>query len=318
MSKTKIVVVCGPTATGKTRLAVDIAKRFGGEIINADSMQVYRGMDIANATPTESERMGVKHHLFGIIEPEKAFSVVEWLTLAREKIAELSERSVLPVIVGGTGLYISSLVDNIIYDDIGGNLEFRKKMYELAETHGNSYILEKLREADPVAASKLHENNLKRVIRALETYEQSNGVQSAERLKKSREVCSSYDVCMLGLNFEDRSELYERINRRVDVMVENGLIEEARKTYMTINRACNEHLTAVQAIGHKELFPFFDGRESLTLCIENLKTKTRNYAKRQMTWFKKDVRIKWLFTNNEFKHVHALEKSVVILEEFVE
>jgi tRNA dimethylallyltransferase len=304
--------VCGPTATGKSRLAVDIARKFGGEVINADSMQIYRGMDIANAMPTESEMMGVKHHLFGIIEPYETFSVADWLVLAREKIAELAERSVLPVIVGGTGLYISSLVENIIFDDVGEDPDFRAEMYNLAEAHGNSYLLEQLRKVDPEAASRLHENNVKRVIRALETFKYSS-IRSEERLNQSRTACSPYEVCMLGIDFEDRKMLYDRINSRVDMMISKGLVDEARIAF----ERRQARSTSAQAIGHKELFPAFEGTEGLESCIENLKMKTRNYSKRQMTWFRKNVYIKWLFMNENSRYVHVFEKTVAVLNDFV-
>jgi len=306
----KVVVVCGPTASGKSQFAVELAKRFGGEVINADSMQVYRGMDIAVAMPSKSEMMGVKHHLFGIIEPHQRFSVAEWLVLAREKIAEVTGRSALPIVVGGTGLYISSLVDNIIFDEVGENLAFRNEMYRLAETHGNAFLLEKLRLVDSGAASRLHENNVKRVVRALETFE-ACGVCSSVRLEKSRGQRSPYDVCMLGLDFADRKMLYNRINNRVDSMISEGLVEEARRF------SGNSNCTSAQAIGHKELFEFIKGTHTLESCIETLKTKTRNYAKRQLTWFRKTANIEWLFINDDSLNVRFSENGVTILEKFM-
>jgi tRNA dimethylallyltransferase len=301
--KTKIIVICGPTACGKSRLAAEVAAKFGGEVINADSMQVYRGMDIAVAMPCESVQKDVPHHLFAIIEPEQAFSVAQWLVLARRKISEVAERSRLPVIVGGTGLYISSLVDNIIFDEIKEDCVFRGKMYRLAEEHGNGYLLEKLRMVDPDAACELHENNLKRVVRALESFELS-GVKSARRLQQSRAEPSPYDVCMLGIDFKDRQILYDRINKRVDEMVCMGLVEEARLRF-GVNAP-----TASQAIGHKELIPYFIGEATLESCIETLKMKTRNYAKRQLTWFRKCEQIHWAFMNEDIENVHDLVKFV--------
>jgi len=304
MIMTKIIVVCGPTASGKSKLAVDIAKYVGGEVINADSMQVYKGMDIAVAMPSEEEKMGVPHHLFGFVEPTQDFSVAQWLELAREKIAELSERGVTPVIVGGTGLYISSLVDNIIFDDIGENKEFREEMYRLAEVHGNGFLLEKLREVDPAAASRLHENNVKRVVRALETFEVS-GKLSTERLEQSRSVCSSFATRMFAVRFENRNILYERIEQRIGKMIEAGLVDEAKKIVL--------NSTSSQALGHKELQPFFRGYETLETCMNTLKQKTRNYAKRQLTWFRKDERIQWLdFTDYPL----ILENAIKIIKNF--
>jgi len=282
--KIKIVVICGPTACGKSRLAVDVAIKFGGEVINADSMQVYRGMDIANAMPSESEKKGVPHHLFGIVEPEESFSVVRWLELARNKIEQLAECGRLPVIVGGTGLYISSLVDNIVFDGIGGNSDFREEMYRFAKLHGNSALLERLRAVDPDAASRLHENNVKRVIRALETFEASRE-PAKQRIERSRAKSSPYDACVIGIEFEDRQLLYDRIDNRVDAMLKAGLTEEARR-HVGAGLPCG---TAAQAIGHKELLPYFNGECDIDVCIDNLKRKTRNYAKRQLTWFRKDM-----------------------------
>jgi tRNA dimethylallyltransferase len=305
-NKIKIIIVCGPTASGKSRLAIDIAKRFGGEVINADSMQVYRGMDIANAMPTLSEMSEVPHHLFGVAEPCQDFSVAEWLRLARGKIAELASREVMPVIVGGTGLYISSLVDNIIFDEISGNAEFRNEMYEISKTHGNSFLLEKLRKVDPVAASNLHENNVKRIVRALEAFEVS-GKSGEKRLLQSRSQPSPYEACMLAVDF-DRKELYRRIDSRVDTMVKMGLVEESKR-FMP-------ETTSAQALGHKELLPFHKGEETLEFCLENLKKKTRNYAKRQLTWFRryeKDERFHLLkFTEYDV----LLEKATSVLNIF--
>ncbi|MCL1903390.1 MAG: tRNA (adenosine(37)-N6)-dimethylallyltransferase MiaA [Oscillospiraceae bacterium] len=311
MEKTKIIVICGPTATGKSNLAVDTALKLGGEIINADSMQVYKGMDIACAMPTEADKKGVPHHLYGYIEPEQSYSVAEWLVQARKTISELSKRGVMPIIVGGTGLYISSLVDNIIFDEIGEDSDFREKMYNLAATRGNSFLLEKLRSVDPDEASKLHENNVKRIVRHLEAYEQSSKT-ARERRENSRLERSRYKTCMLGLNFENRVDLYRQINNRVEKMLLNGLIEEARIAFQAVSKKP----TASQAIGHKELFPYFKGEEKIETCIENLKMKTRNYAKRQLTWFRKMNCTKWLIMNNDKMYVHILDESVAFLDEF--
>ncbi|MCL2036999.1 MAG: tRNA (adenosine(37)-N6)-dimethylallyltransferase MiaA [Oscillospiraceae bacterium] len=312
MNKIKIIVVCGATATGKTRLAVDIADKFGGEVINADSMQVYRGMDIACAMPDDSERKGIPHHLFGIREAEQVFSVAEWLGLAREKIAELAAKSVLPVVVGGTGLYISSLVEHIVFDEHGQNKEFREEMYRLAQTRGNSYLWERLKKVEPETAERLHENNLKRVVRALEMYEVS-GVKSGERLRQSREEASPFEALMLGIDFNDRKVLYERIERRIDVMLDNGLIEEARNNPVLLTPGS----TSAQAIGHKELLPFLKGESSLESCVEMLKMKTRNYAKRQLTWFRKRECINWLHMNDITEYACILEKAKFLAENFL-
>ena len=303
--KTRIVVVCGPTASGKSALAVDVAKKLGGEIINADSMQVYKGMDIANATPSECERGGVPHHIFGIIEPSSAFSVAEWLSLARGKIAEVAARSALPVIVGGTGLYISSLIDNIIFDDIGQDTTFRNEMYALAAQRGNAFLLDMLRDVDSSAAEVLHENNTKRIVRALETYKHG-GADLRTRLEKSRSESSPYDALVFGTCFSDRAKLYERINKRVDMMLAAGLLDEAR--FAVADFAANP--TSSQAIGHKELAAYISGTETLEVCVENLKRKTRNYAKRQLTWFRKVRGLQWLLMDSEDDYAQSFDKIV--------
>jgi tRNA dimethylallyltransferase len=317
MNKIKIIVVCGPTATGKSRFAVEIARELGArgtcaEIVNADSMQVYRGMDIAVAMPSEEEMAGIPHHLFGIIERQERFSVAQWLRLAREKIAEIDSRGAVPIIVGGTGLYISSLVDNIIFDEIGENREFREQMYRIADRKGNVFLLDLLREADPIAAEKLHENNLKRIVRALEVYEQS-GVGVQARLQRSRAVCSPYEACVLGLDFTERETLYSRIDERAEAMLEAGLVEEARRNTALFMQGA----TSAQAIGHKELLPYFNSEYNLDFCIENLKRKTRNYAKRQLTWFRKNEHIQWLYMNKITDCDKILEKSINALKKFL-
>ncbi|MDR0197100.1 MAG: tRNA (adenosine(37)-N6)-dimethylallyltransferase MiaA [Oscillospiraceae bacterium] len=307
--KTFLVIICGPTASGKTALAADIAEKFGGEVINADSMQIYGGINIASAIPNEAERRGIPHHLFGIIEPERAFSVAQWLVIARESVGEISSRGSLPVVVGGTGLYITSLADNIVFDNVGGAWDFRGEMKRLADERGNAFLLEKLRETDPEAASKLHENNVKRVIRALETHRLSGKSMNARR-DESKSVPSPYEICIIGIDFEDRKTLYDRINRRVDAMVSGGLVGEARAFYSRKNIP-----TASQTIGHKEFFPFFDGNSTLDECIENLKKRTRNYAKRQLTWFRRNKKIQWLIMKDETDYDKILKDAVRIIDD---
>ncbi|MCL1832290.1 MAG: tRNA (adenosine(37)-N6)-dimethylallyltransferase MiaA [Oscillospiraceae bacterium] len=305
-----IIVICGATATGKTALAVAAAQAFGGEVVNADSMQVYSGMDIATAMPTESERAGAAHHLFGIVSPERRFSVAEWLNLARGKIAEIHGRGAVPIIVGGTGLYISSLVDNVIFDDVSSDAAFREQMFALARECGNEVLHEKLRQIDPEAASRLHMNNVNRIVRILEIHEHC-GETSAERTARSRAKCSPFETCMFNLEFEDRQLLYERINVRVDGMVMNGLVEEARGRLETLKRS--DRLTSAQAIGHKELLPYLSGETDLETCIENVKMKTRNYAKRQMTWFRRFKCINKIYVNDFTQNVHVLQKTSDVL-----
>lgn len=284
MDKIFTVVVCGPTASGKTKLAIDLAREFDGEVVSADSMQIYKGMDIASAKPTEAEKMGVPHHLMDFLEPTEAFSVADYAVLARKAIADMHERGKMPIICGGTGLYINTVVDNIEFDDTGSDHAYRAELTAIAEEKGAAYLREMLREIDPESAAELHENNQKRIIRALEVYKQS-GKTMTELKAESRLHPSPYEPCMMMIDF-DREVLYERIDRRVDLMLEAGLLDEAREFFTH-----SDYPTAAQAIGYKELKPFLDGEKPLDECVDELKRATRKYAKRQLTWFNKDTRI---------------------------
>ena len=287
--KIPLIVICGPTASGKTSLGIELAKHIGGEIISADSMQIYKGMDIATAKPTAEEMCEVPHHLISIIDPDTEFSVADYLTLAREKITEIYSRGKMPIVVGGTGLYISSLVDNISFENAYTDGSVRKKLTDEAEKIGREAMLDRLREIDPETAEGLHANNITRIIRALEIYELT-GMKFSEHKTVSRMNESPYKVCMVGLDFTDRNVLYDRINHRVDIMAEQGLVEEARTVY----ESGHKMKTAHQAIGYKELIPYFDGENTLDECLDFLKMQTRRYAKRQLTWFRRDERIVWI------------------------
>ena len=282
----KIIVVCGATASGKTALAVELAKIYGGEIISADSMQIYTDMDIASAKATPEEQQGIPHHLLGFLKPSESFSVADYVRLANECARDIFSRGKTPIICGGTGLYISSFVDNITFDDSRCDYEFREEMERFARENGNGALLEKLRKVDPETAETLHENNVGRIIRALEVYKTTGHTISYAK-KMSRANPSPYDFIMLTIEYADRSVLYKRIDRRVDAMMERGLLEEARSCFGQPNRP-----TAAQAIGCKELYPYFRGEKSLDDCVEELKLRTRQYAKRQLTWFRRDKRIR--------------------------
>ena len=309
MDKNKIplLVIAGPTASGKTALAVEMAKNYNGEVISADSMQIYKGLNIATAKPTIDEMQGIPHHLIDFLEPDVPFSVADYVTLAGQKIREIRSRGKLPIVCGGTGLYISSLVDNIIFDDTGSDETIRKRLSDEAENKGNHYLWERLAQIDPETAEKVHENNLPRVIRALEVYE-ITGVKLSEHKINSRREPSPYDTCIIGLTCADRNKLYDKINRRVDVMLENGLVNECRTVYES-----GELKTACQAIGFKELIPYFEGKCELADCIEKIKLETRHYAKRQLTWFRNLNGINWVETdkNDSFeKNLKNIEKIV--------
>lgn len=275
-----VVAVCGPTASGKTDLGIKLAKKTDGEIISADSMQIYRGMEIASAKPTKEEMDGVKHHLMDFLPPSEAFSVADYVELARECIDDICRRGKLPIIVGGTGLYISSLINNIQFDDTGSDPEFRENMREIAEKKGNIVLWEKLRAVDPESAARLHPNNLNRVIRALEVFHLS-GVTMSRSAEMSRSKETPYRACFIMPDYA-REELYDRINRRVDIMLEKGLVDEAMEFFTH-----KDYVTAAQAIGYKELKAYIEGEKELSECTEKLKQATRNYAKRQLTWFNK-------------------------------
>ena len=276
--KTKIIVISGPTASGKTGLGIALAKEYSGEIVSADSMQIYKGIPIASAQPTKEEMDGIPHHLMSFLDVGTPFSVADYCEAAHKVIADITSRGKTPIIVGGTGLYINSLVDDITFSDIGST-EIRKELEEKLETFGGEYMYNMLLEIDKEAAEKIEPNNTRRVIRALEVYF-ALGTTFSKLNELSRKEPSRYDATWLNISFSNREVLYDRINQRVDIMVQNGLEAEARK----YRNLCSEN-GAGQAIGHKELYPYFDGEIEFLEAIENLKTATRRYAKRQITWF---------------------------------
>ena len=282
MSEEKIfiAVICGPTASGKTALGVELAKRLNGEIISADSMQIYNGMDIASAKPSEEEKQGIPHHLMDFLPLNKPFSVADYVELAHTCITEIANKGKLPIIVGGTGLYISSLINNITFDDTGSDPDFRTEMREFAAKNGNEALHGKLEAVDPETAAKLHPNNVNRIIRALEVYRLSGTTMTLVQ-EKSRQQGSPYRTCIMMPDFP-REQLYDRIDRRAEEMIKRGLVEEAREFFTH-----NDYVTSAQAIGYKELKPYLDGEKTLEECTDRLKQVTRNYAKRQLTWFNK-------------------------------
>lgn len=307
LKKQPLIAVVGPTASGKTALAVELALYFGGEVVSADSMQVYKRMDIATAKPDEAEKKGVPHHLIDLIEPDgAAFSVAQYARCAHAAIADIAARGRVPILAGGTGLYIDAVIDNIDFSIIRSDESVRAELYAQAEAHGNEYMLEMLRAVDPELAAALHPNNLGRILRALEVY-RVTGVPMSEHQRRSRQTPERYDVCMIGLNFTDRAMLYDRVNRRVDLMMERGLIDEAR----AVSAVCRG--TALQAIGYKELIPYLDAGAPLEECINRLKQSTRRYAKRQLSWFRRDARIVWLMVDKSESLRELTEKAVCVV-----
>jgi tRNA dimethylallyltransferase len=252
-------------------------------------MQIYKGMDIATAKPTADEMQGIPHHLLGFLDRSQSFSVAEYVQLAYEKIDEIHKRGKLPIVVGGTGLYVTSMMDNVQFVDMPSSPNIRERLSQEAEIYGKAYLLDKLSLVDSETASTLHENNLGRIIRALEVYELTGKTMTQLKVE-SRSVETPYRWLPFGITYQDRNLLYERINKRVDIMVENGLIEECKAVYDLGNMK-----TSTQAIGYKELIPYFEGTSTLEECLETIKQETRHYAKRQLTWFRRDDRIQWIF-----------------------
>ncbi len=289
MERIPLAVVVGPTGSGKTALSVRLAKKFGGEVVSADSMQVYKQMEIATAKPTADEMEGVPHHLVGFLDCGCPFSVAEYVGLAREAIQKIWERGALPFLVGGTGLYVSSLLDNLSFEEIASDPGLRESLLRQLKEEGGESLLAELREFDPEMADSLHPNNGNRIVRAIEVY-RLTGVTMSEHQRRSRRVPSPYKPCAIGLTAKNRQVLYDRIDMRVDRMMESGLLEEAREVL-----SHPEIKTAYQAIGYKELKGYFEGACTLGEAVETMKRETRRYAKRQLTWFRRDPRIQWLF-----------------------
>ena len=305
-----ILAVAGPTASGKTALGIELAKEYDGEIISADSMQIYKGMDIASAKPSKEEMEEIPHHLIGILDREVSFSAADYVKLANEKIQDVLSRGKLPIIVGGTGLYIDSLLNNVRFAEVKGDENYRKELYETANTQGNAVLYAQLLEKDPEAAESIHMNNVVRVVRALEVIHVT-GRKFSDLKAESRLEESPYDSLILGLNTADRSLLYDRINRRVDEMVDAGLVEEAFQIWQEKNIK-----TAANAIGYKELIPFFEKTAPLDECISKIKQETRHYAKRQLTWFRRNDRIKWIIIADFSKKCEIFQNAKKTIENY--
>lgn len=284
MSKIKIISIVGPTASGKTSLSIAVAKKFNGEIVSADSMQIYREMNIGTAKPTIEEMDGIPHYMLDFLSPTENYSVADYVKDANAIIKKIVNKKKTPVLVGGTGLYVDSLLKNIQFTDSKTDFELREKLL----SQSDEQLLSKLKEVDFESYNKLSkEINHKRIVRALEVYFQTGKPKSVID-REALQVESPYSPIKIGLFAEDRQFLYNRINKRVDLMVEQGILDETQKL---LNFKLSS--TAEKAIGYKEFFPYFNGEESLEQCVETLKMNTRRYAKRQLTWFKRDKEIKW-------------------------
>lgn len=284
-----VIVIVGPTASGKTKLSIELAKAIDGEIISADSMQVYKYMDIGTAKPDEDEMAGIRHYLIDEVYPDEEFSVARFQELAMKYIEEIIQRNKMPIIVGGTGLYINSLLYNINFSETVSDWELREELKKEAEEKGNEYLHQKLKEIDPEAASKIHMNNVKRVIRAIEVFKHTNKPISYHQ-EVSRQEPPGYNYIVFGLK-SDREKLYERINARVDLMIERGLVDEVRKL---IELGYDKNTIAMQGLGYKEMLSYLRNEMTLEEVIYILKRDTRHYAKRQITWFKRLENVCWL------------------------
>ena len=287
MDKPKVIVICGPTASGKTSLSISLAKKINGEIVSCDSMQIYKEMDIGSAKPTVEEMQEIKHYLVDFVSPEKRYSVSEYKEDASKAIEEIINKGKTPIIVGGTGLYLNSLIYNIQYNEMEVDLNYRRELEKEAEEYGLEVLYNRAKEIDPEEMEKVSANDKKRITRVLEIYN-ATGRNKTELEKKSRKEVP-YNYLIFGINME-RSILYDRINKRVDIMLEQGLIEEVKNL---INKYSNMP-TAMQGLGYKEVKEFLDGNISKEEMIEKIKMETRRYAKRQITWFKRIKNIIWL------------------------
>lgn len=310
MSRIKTVFIVGPTASGKTGLGISLAEKFSGEIVSADSMQIYKGIHIASAAPDAEEMLGIPHHMLEFLDPSISYSVADYVKAARGIIADIENRDKCPFVVGGTGLYISSLADNTEYTEEETDYLLRSSLESRFDQIGARQMLKELAEFDPDTAARLHPNNRRRIIRAFEVYK-TTGKTVTEQNELSHKGEEYIEPLLIGINYRDREKLYDRINLRVEIMLKNGLLEEA-KTALSKNGG------AVQAIGHKELAGYIKGECTLEDAAENLKRQTRRYAKRQLTWFNRDKRINWIYadeTEDLTKEAASLIKEFLGKEE---
>ena len=287
--KKPLIILTGPTAVGKTAASIGLAKAIGGEIISADSMQVYRYMDIGSAKIMSEEMNGVCHHLIDVLEPEEEFNVAVFQKMAKEAMQGIYERGHIPIVVGGTGFYIQALLYDIDFEKGEENTDYREELEAYAKDHGAQALHDRLREVDPKSADAIHANNVKRVIRALEYYHET-GTQISEHNEAEREKESPYQFAYFVLN-DVRSHLYERIDHRVDLMMEQGLLDEVTALK---NRGCTREMVSMQGLGYKEILDYLDGKDTLEEAVTILKRDTRHFAKRQLTWFRRERDVRWI------------------------
>lgn len=294
MNNRPLIILTGPTAVGKTALSIGLAKAVDGEIISADSMQVYRKMNIGTAKIQQSEMQGVRHHLIDILDPGEDFNVVLFKKYALEAMKDIYSREKIPVVVGGTGFYIQALLYDINFEDNDNDMSYREELQTLAAEHGNSYIHDMLAGVDPESAEKIHENNVKRVIRALEFYKKT-GMKISKHNEAESQKESPYNFEYFVLN-DDRQKLYDRIDRRIDIMLADGLLDEVRSL---VYEGYSRDLVSMQGLGYKEMIDYIQERYTLDEAVYTLKRDTRHFAKRQVTWFKREKQVTWV-NKNEF------------------
>lgn len=292
MSKPKIIVICGPTASGKTALSIELAKKINGEIISSDSMQIYKDMDIGTAKPSKEEMQGIQHYLLDFVEPDQRYSVAEFKKDAEAAIEQILAKGKTPIIVGGTGLYVDSLIYGIEYQDIQLDEKYRQELEERVATEGLDKLYEEAKKIDPQAIEKISQNDKKRILRILEIYK-ATGKNKTEQEIESRKKGVKYDYKVFAINW-DREILYERINKRVDIMIEQGLIQEVEQ----LLKKYTQFPTAMQGLGYKEVVEYLQGQTTKEEMIEKIKMETRRYAKRQITWFKKNKQTIWIAHND--------------------
>lgn len=310
MKSIKLISVVGPTASGKTALAIDIANNYNGEIVCCDSMQLFDFAPIATAAPTPEERRQAVHHLAGVLKAGESCSVSRYADMAHAVIRNIDKRARLPVICGGTGLYYSAVADNIKFLQDGYDEKIRADLLKRADSEGLDALYDLLCSIDGEGAKKIERNDKKRILRGLEIY-YATGMTLSKQAELSRAEPSPYELCAFGINFNDRSILYDRINCRVDKMIEQGLLKEAESIFKARKTG-----TGMQAIGVKELFPYFEGKISLDEAVNNIKTESRRYAKRQITWFKRDERINWIYADG-LDRENIFKKAQITIEKFV-
>ena len=296
MNKPKVIVICGPTASGKTALSIELAQKINGEIVSADSMQIYKDMTIGTAKPTPEEMQGIQHYLIDCISPEHRYSVAEYKKDAENAIEKILKKGKIPIVVGGTGLYVDSLIYGIEYTETKIDQNYRKELEKLVEEKGLEYVYNKAKEIDPEAVQKISKNDKKRILRILEIYKETGKTKTQQEIE-SRKNEVKYDYKVFAINME-RQILYNRINKRVDIMIQKGLIEEVQN----LLKKYKQFPTAMQGLGYKEVVQYLNKEYTKEEMIENIKMQTRRYAKRQLTWFRKNKQTIWLDGTNEIQN----------------